>query len=152
MAVDGAASQLIFFIAGTIVALGAVGVMTSVILDLNNHIDDKGKVLSEAMATDIAIVNDPNAVPEANSGGTWKIRIYVKNTGTRILDPTLFTTLYDGEYKTYDTPTYPGGETKWSPGVVVLFNVAVGSTQPTGDHVIRVVGDGGRYDELRFNT
>lgn len=152
MGMDGSASQLIFFIAGTIVALGAVGVMTSVILDLNTQVDEKGKAFSETLATDIAIVNDPNNVPEQNSGGTWKITVYVKNTGTRTLDPRLLTVFYDGVYKTYDTPTYPGGETEWSQGVVVQLLVSTGTTQPSGDHTIRVVADGGRYDEMRFNT
>lgn len=151
MGVDGASSQLIFFIAATVVAIGAVGVMTTVIYDFNTQIGIKGKALSEALTTDITVVNDPANVQATSSSGTWKVTLYVKNTGTRELDPTQLTVFYDGQYVSYATPTYPGGDTAWRPGVVVQLVVTVGSTQPTGDHAFRVVADGGRFDEFNFN-
>lgn len=150
MGVDGASSQLIFFIAATVVAIGAVGAMTAVIYDFNGHLAEKGKALSDTLTADIKVVNDPANVPAASSSGTWKITLYVKNTGARELDPTLLAVFYDGTYVSYATPTYPGGETAWHPGTVVQLTVDVGAN-PTGDHTIRVVTDGGRYDEFKFN-
>ena len=147
----GSSSQLIFFIAATVVAMGAVGVMTSVIYDFNGSIAARGKAMQETMTTDIRVINDPANVPAVKVGPTWKMTLYVKNIGGRTLDPSTLTVFYDGAYAPHTSPTYPGGEAEWLPGAVLQITVDVGATEPKGDHSFRVVSDGGRAHDFKFN-
>lgn len=142
MGADTTSTQLIFFIAATIVATAAAGILSGIVVDLTEKMQVRGEAFGEQLESDVAIINDPRAIvtdPET--------LFYVKNTGKRTLDHASITVLLDGEVIT-TTNTLLNGETTFRPGAIA--QLAYNGAPAAGDHVLRVVLDNGISAELEF--
>lgn len=144
MGADTTSTQLIFFIAATVIATAATGVFGTVVTKLSHEVQEKGDALQTTLATEIDIINDPASVP------TGPTRFYVKNVGSATIDEALTTILVDGEFISY-TATLLGSATAWRSGDVTEFSVSNAQWTPTaGDHTLRVVTANGVWDDMRF--
>lgn len=144
MGADTTSTQLIFFIAATVIATAAAGVMSGVVTDLVGKAQIRSDALSNELVSEVRFVNDPTQVvvsPDA--------LFYVKNTGSTTLDWYNATILLDGSVVT-TTPSLLGGETSFRPGAVAqyLYAPAVAS----GDHRVSVSMENGAHHELRFRV
>lgn len=126
-------SSLVLFIAAIAVAGLAGGVMAGIIGDMSNDLRERGSAMSDALATDVAIVNDPDNVPY--DGGTNALTIYVKNTGTQTLAPEDLLVLVDGQAVTTSMSLLEGAS-KWHPQGVL--EVTATTALASGDHSIHV--------------
>lgn len=140
-------SSLILFIAALAIAGIAAGAMAEIVGSMATELRDRGNAMADTIATDIAIVNDPDNVPY--DGGADELTIYVKNTGTAVLAPNETLILVDGQAATYTT-TYLDGATSWRPGVVTEFTVSPVQS-PAGDTRVRV-SYGTIGDSLEFRV
>ncbi len=142
--VDGTASRLIFFIAATVIAVTASGILAGVVLELANDVDIKGDELRESLRTDITIINDPGSVP------TDPLKIYVKNTGSNTLDQSVVSVFVDGAFVSYSV-SLMNGATYWRPSEVIEVQVTE-ATAPmgAGDHQVRIVTESGRSADFSF--
>lgn len=141
MGAETSSTQLIFFIVATGLAIAVSGLLTTQVYDIANKVTAKSDNLGNALVTDIEVVNDPGQVPNN------PVLIYVKNTGDRVLEPTLVNVLIDGTDRTY-TASLLNGATSWAPGDVAQFSIAV--TLASGDHRVRVVTENGVADDFRY--
>ena len=142
MGADTTSTHLIFFIAATVVATATAGIFTGVVTDLTNKASDRAKSFGDEIASEVTIINDPNAV--VTSPDTI---FYVKNTGSTTLDHASMTVLVDGAIVT-TTQSLLGGEVVFRPGAIV--QITYDPTLPSGDHRVSVSMENGVRDELRF--
>lgn len=144
MGADTTSTQLIFFIAATVIATAATGVFGTVVSKLSHEVQEKGDALQSTLATEIDIINDPAKVP------TGPTKFYVKNVGSETIDQDLTTLLVDGAFTSY-TATLLGGADEWRAGDVAQFSVSAAQWTPTaGDHTLRVITANGVWDDMRF--
>ncbi len=142
--VDSTASHMIFFIAATLVAVSASGLLGGVVLKLANDVDVKGDELRESLRTDITIINDPGIVP------TDPLKIYVKNTGSNTLDHDAVSVFVDGQFVSY-TVSLMNSASFWRPSEVIEIQVTEATAaMGTGDHQVRVITESGRYADFAF--
>lgn len=142
MGADTTSTQLIFFIAATVVATAAAGILSTVVLDLSEKMEIRGEAFGQQLQSDIEIINDPrNVVTSPNT------LFYIKNTGTRTLDYLNATVIVDGAIVT-TTNTLLGGETTFREGAVAQLSYA--GSLAAGDHTVRIVMENGVADELDF--
>lgn len=126
-------SSLVLFIAAIAIAGIAAGAMATVVGSVANELRDRGNSLADSVATDLAIVNDPDNVPYDDAAN--ELTLYVKNTGeVRLTSEELFI-LVDGQHATFNA-TVLGTETEWKPGTVLEATVSVDLA--TGDHRARL--------------
>jgi len=142
-------THAIFFIASAIVALALVSVMTSAVFAVSNSISMRGKLVSNQLATDIVITNDPCFVNKS---------VYVRNVGNTILSANITDIYIDGNFtkpekiSKYNDASgnwieYDG---KWQP--FELLNFSYSDQLPRGIHTLRVATEYGVYDSLDYNT
>lgn len=141
MGADTTSTQLIFFIAATVLATATAGILSGVVVDLSGKAALKGKAFGEELQSEVKIINDPAQVPNN------PVRIYVKNTGGTTLDYLNMTVLVDGVIVT-TTNTLLAGETTFRYGVVAQASYA--TTLAVGDHQAQIVMENGVSDDLRF--
>jgi archaellum component FlaG (FlaF/FlaG flagellin family) len=142
MGADTTSTQLIFFIAATVVATAAAGILSGIVLDLSGKMEIRGKAFGDEIQSRIEIINDPRSV--VTSPDTL---FYVKNTGRNGLDYLNATVILDGQVVT-TTHTLLGGETTFGPGVVM--QITYDPTLAAGDHTLRVVMENGVSDDFAF--
>lgn len=142
MGADTTSTQLIFFIAATVVATATAGIFTSVVTDLTGKASIRARSFGDEIASQVKIINDPNAV--VTSPDTI---FYVKNTGSTTLDWFNMTVLVDGTVVT-TTKALMGSETSFRTGAVT--QVTYDPTLAAGDHRVAVSMENGVHDELRF--
>ena len=141
MGADSTSTQLIFFIAATVVATATAGILSGVVVDLSGKATAKGKAFGEELQSEITIINDPSHVP--NNPAVF----YVKNTGSTTLDWFNMTVLVDGSVVT-TTKSLLDGETSFRYGSIAQADYA--ATLAAGDHNVKVVMENGVTDELKF--
>lgn len=141
MGADTTSTQLIFFIAATVVATAAAGIMAGIVTDLTEKAEVRGQAFGDAITSEVKIINDPNAIV------TGPTLFYVRNTGSTDLDWGNMTVLLDGRIIT-TTNTLLAGETTFRPGAVVQLSYA--GTPASGDHIVKVVMENGVDDTMRF--
>lgn len=141
MGADTTSTQLIFFIAATVVATATAGILSGVVVDLSGKATAKGQAFGDELQSEVTIINDPSLVP--NNPAVF----YVKNTGATTLDWFNMTVLVDGNIVT-TTKSLLNGETTFRYGAITQVNYA--TTLATGDHHVRVVMENGVSDELKF--
>lgn len=147
MGAGASATQMIFFIASVIIALGVVGALFLNIQSISTSAAMGSKTISEQLRTDITVINDPAIVPK--SGNTYTF--YVKNTGKEDLSTRYITVIVDGSL-------VPDGslnktilnDAVWIPGDVLEINATV-SIAP-GSHSLRVITENGIEDTFEFRT
>lgn len=141
MGADTTSTQLIFFIAATVVATATAGILAGVIVDLSGKASVKGKAFGDELQSEVQLINDPAAVPNN------PVKFYVKNTGTTTLDHLNMTVLVDGRIVTV-TEALLNGETIFRYGAVC--EVTYVQTLAAGDHSVQVVMENGVSDALKF--
>lgn len=144
MGADTTSTQLIFFIAATVVATAAAGIMAGIVTDLTAKAEVRGKAFGDSITSEIKIINDPNNVVISPS-----TLFYVKNIGNTELDHTSITVILDGAIIT-TTANLLGGETTFRPGAIVELTYA--ASPAGGDHDVKVVMENGVSDTLRFRV
>ena len=102
MGASGASTQLIFFVSALIVATAVVAVAANGVYKITNGIDQKSDNVEKDLMTDIAIINDPDEIPND------PVRIYVKNVGRTVLNQNYITVMLDGIAVTNYTLTLSG--------------------------------------------
>lgn len=142
-----ASSSLLLFIVALVVAAMAAGAMTSVVGGLALQLQERGHVLTDAMGTDLAIVNDPVDVPY--NATSHVLTLYIKDTGTVSLTPQDLSIFVDGRYAAFNY-TLLGGARGWDPGTVLQTNVT--AVLSAGDHRARAVHTPNIADTLDFRT
>jgi archaellum component FlaG (FlaF/FlaG flagellin family) len=144
MGADTTATQLIFFIAATVVATAAAGVMAGTVTDLVGKAQQRSDSFSEELVSEVKIINDPSRVVASPT-----TVIYVRNTGDVLLDYTQATVIIDGTVVTV-TNSLLGGETSFRTGAVAQYTYS--SSLASGDHRVSVSMHNGVHDELRFRV
>src|SRR3972149_5513376 len=91
-------TQLIFFIAAIVIAVGVIGVVTVNVQSISASYGMNSKTLADQLKTDITIINDPGAIPKTQVGTQYRYHFYVKNTGKSTLDPTSVNLFINGSY------------------------------------------------------
>lgn len=142
MGADTTSTQLIFFIAATVVATATAGIFTGVVNDLTGKATERARAFGDEITSEVTIINDPNAV--VTSPDTV---FYVKNTGSTTLDWYNMTVLVDGTVVT-TTKALLDGETSFRSGAIV--EVTYDPTLSAGDHRVLVSMENGVRDEMRF--
>lgn len=142
MGADTTSTQLIFFIAATVVATAAAGIMAGIVTDLTAKAEVRGKAFGDTITSSVTIINDPNAI--VTSPNTL---FYVKNTGSSELDWFNMTVMLDGTVVS-TTKTLLDGDTRFVPGSIVELTYAGAPT--AGDHTLRIIMENGVGDDIRF--
>jgi archaellum component FlaG (FlaF/FlaG flagellin family) len=141
MGADTTSTQLIFFIAATVIATATAGILSGVVIDLSSKASIRGHAFGDQLQSEIKIINDPAVVPNN------PVLFYVKNTGATTLDYGNMTVIVDGKIVT-TTETLLNGETTFRYGAVAQVSYA--TTLASGDHYVQVTMENGVSDELRF--
>lgn len=141
MGADTTSTQLIFFIAATVVATATAGILAGVVVDLSGKASVRGKAFGAELQSEVQIINDPAAVPNN------PVKFYLKNTGLTELDYLNVTVLVDGVIVS-TTETLLGGEETFRYGAVA--EVTYAANLAAGDHSVQVVMENGVTDTLKF--
>lgn len=141
MGADTTSTQLIFFIAATVVATATASILAGVVVDLSGKASVRGKALGDEIQSEVQLINDPAAVPNN------PVKFYLKNTGSTTLDYLNMTVLVDGVIVT-TTETLLNGETSFRYGAVA--EVTYAANLAAGDHAVQVVMENGVGDALKF--
>ena len=141
------ATHLIFFIAAIFIAATLVAAFTSVIYDLNDAMESRGRSESMSVQSRVEVINDLVAMPYDNTSKT--LDIYVKNTGATELWPNQTLVLIDGIDHNYTTAIV-GGASAWGPGLTAVFTVEDCYFTADSDHFLKVVASYGASDTKEF--
>lgn len=144
MGADTTSTQLIFFIAATVVATAAAGVMSNTVTDLVGKAKVRSDAFGSEIISEIKIINDPSKVTASPT-----TVFYVKNTGQTTLDHASATVLINGAVVA-TTPTLLAGETLFRTGAVAQYEY--GASLASGDHRVSISMENGVHDELRFRV
>lgn len=144
MGADTTSTQLIFFIAATVVATAAAGIMTGIVTDLVGKSQERSEAFANEIVSEVKFVNDPTLVVVSPD-----TLFYVKNTGSTTLDWYNATIVLNGAVIT-TTPSLLGGETSFRAGAVVQYLYA--PTLSSGDHRVSISMENGVHSEFRFRV
>lgn len=144
MGADTTSTQLIFFIAATVVATAAAGILSGIVLDLSEKMEIRGRSFGDQLESDIEIINDPRSVVTSP-----EVLFYVKNTGAKSLDYLNATVILDGQIVATNNSLL-GGEATFREGAVAQF--AYAGSLAAGDHKVRIVMEHGIADEFEFRV
>lgn len=140
-----AASEMILFIGGLAAAAAVAGALSVAVGHYTTGLRERTADIEQELATRIAIVNDPVAVP-----GT-PLTLYVKNTGSTDLAVEDLVILYDGTQRTGWTATVGGvAATTLEPSDTATITVT-GLNVANGNHRVTVVAGSGATDSLEFD-
>ena len=138
-------SSMVLFVVALMIAAVAAAAMGAVTGQFAGELRERGRGLSDALGTDLAVVNDPDNVPY--NGVANELTIYVKNTGSTELFAQELLVLVDGQHRSF-TSTLLEGATAWTTGTVMELTVSV--TLASGDHTVRVIHTPSVGDDLHF--
>lgn len=141
MGADTTSTQLIFFIAATVVATATAGILSGVVVDLSSKASIRGHAFGDELQSEVKIINDPAVVPNN------PVVFYVKNTGATTLDYGNMTVIVDGQIVS-TTQALLNSEQTFRYGAVA--QVTYTATLAAGDHYVKVSMENGASDELRF--
>jgi flagellar protein FlaG len=147
MGSDASVTHMIFFIAAVLVAGSMAGVFLSVGYEMAKKIELESESMTEAMQSDIAIINDPAMMPYDGTSLT----LYVENTGSSTLMTSGLFVMMDGSYVN-DTVLQVVGRSgaEWIPSTVLQITIDI-SLVP-GDHNVKVITGDGEADSLTFRV
>lgn len=140
-----ASSSMILFIAALAAAAIAGGAMAGIIGEMTMEFRERGSGLTDAIGTDLAIINDPKNVPYDDPENN--LTVYVKNTGSQTLNTEQLTILVDGVDKDYNA-TLIRDRDRWTTGTTQELTVVV--ELDSGDHRVRAVYTPNVGDTLDF--
>jgi len=144
-----AASQIIFFIAAIVVSVAVVGTLISTTHNFSNDIKRRGSDMGNTIQTDIAIINDPVAMPYNATNKT--IAIYIMNTGSTILpySNSSVTVMINGTSFTNLSFVLPSGVKTWGPDVTLTVYVHE-VVLPKQDYRLWIAVHGGVTEDINF--
>ncbi len=148
MGAGASATQMIFFIACVVIALGVVGGLYLNIQSISTSVAIGSKTFSDQLRTDITVINDPEIIP--NSSGTYTF--YIKNTGKEDIFTQYITVIIDGSFvpEVNLNKTILNGDNVWIPGDVLEIDARVSIS--SGSHSFRVITENGVEDSFEFRT
>ncbi len=138
------ASHIILFITTVLIASSVSAVTFVTIQKMTIDLEFRGKAISEYLATDFEIINDPSKIPYIDGAYVF----YIKNTGNTIIPFTndTITVLIDGSAITdFTTNVY-----SLNPGDV--GEIRLYTTLDSGNHRITVVLHNGISKSLDFKV
>jgi flagellar protein FlaG len=144
-----AASQIIFFIAAIVVSVAVVGTLISTTHNFSNDLQRRGGDMGNAIQTDIAIINDPVAMPYNATNKT--LTIYIMNTGSTTLPVSNSSVIIMINGTTFTNLSFvmPSGINSWGPDVILTVYVH-DAVLPKQDYRLLVVVHGGVTDNINF--
>jgi flagellar protein FlaG len=147
MGSDASVTHMIFFIAAVLVAGSMAGVFLSVGYEMAKKIELESESMTEAMQSDIAIINDPAMMPYDGTSLT----LYVENTGSSTLMTSGLFVMMDGSYVN-DTVLQVVGRSgaEWIPSTVLQITIDIPLVP--GDHDVKVITGDGEADSLTFRV
>jgi flagellar protein FlaG len=147
MGSDASVTHMIFFIAAVLVAGSMAGVFLSVGYEMAKKIELESESMTEAMQSDIAIINDPAMMPYDGTSLT----LYVENTGSSTLMTSGLFVMMDGSYVN-DTVLQVVGRSgaEWIPSTVLQITIDIPLVP--GDHNVKVITGDGEADSLTFRV
>lgn len=146
-------TQLIFFIAAIVIAVGVIGVVSVNVQSISASYGMNSKTLADQLKTDITIINDPATIHMTRVGTLYRYHFYVKNTGKSTIDPSTVNMFINGTYANLNTAnwTVMGTNTSlWYPTDVLRLNYTVSSPLNQDGNTIRVVAGNGVFDTMAF--
>ncbi len=148
MGAGASATQMIFFIASVIIALGVVGGIFVNVQSMSSAAALSSKTISEQLKTDITIINDPETVPYSGTAYTF----YVKNTGKEDIVTQYLTVLIDGKIISDANlnNVISNSDTVWAPGDVLEIQAT--ASLNSGSHSLRVITENGVEADFDFRT
>ncbi|RLI79172.1 flagellar protein G [Archaeoglobales archaeon] len=137
------ASHIILFITTVLLASSVSAVTFVTIQKMTIDLEFRGKAISEYLATDFEIINDPSMIPQIDG----KYIFYIKNTGNTIIPFTneTITVLINGSVVRFTTNVY-----SLKPGDV--GEVIVYDDLNSGDHRITLILHNGLSKSLDFKV
>jgi archaellum component FlaG (FlaF/FlaG flagellin family) len=142
MGAETSSTHMIFFIVATALAVAVSGIMTTAVYDVSGKLTIRGKLMGDALTTEIVVINDPGSVPNN------PVIIYVKNIGQKTLNQSLVNMIIDGTPRTY-TVALLNGATTWNTGSVAQYTFS-GLNLANGDHRVRVSVENGAFDDFKW--
>lgn len=146
MGADTTSTHLIFFIAGTVIAVTAAVALSGIVVTLSGKMEVKGRSMGDQLVTDIQIANDPSNVPDN------PVVIWVKNTGTTTLNGTYVTLIFDGQVRTTTKLVEgqsPAADLTWRQGDVLKLTYS--ANVANSDHTVRVIAENGIWDDFKYS-
>ena len=133
-------SHLIMFIASLVIAASVAGTLVTGIDRVSTSVDDRSIEMTNQIDSNIQIISDPGSTAIYNED-TTTVSIYIKNTGTKTLDPSprQVDLLINGEYIP-ELEVTPIDDGSWSPSQVV--EVTTTHELDAGDHRITATVNG----------
>lgn len=146
MGFDVSATHTVFFIAAIILAAGTIGVFNQSVQKFTGDVASKSDGLSRELTAEVRVVNDPARVPNN------PVILYVLNTGTSTLAPTETIVVVDGQVHTALSFDVLGTSEDiiWRNGQVLMITLD-GANLANGDHRVKVIGQFGAADTIRFS-
>lgn len=127
---------MILFIGAILVAATIVGASITITMDVSNTLNDVSERASGELSTDIDIINDVGSNSSVYDSANNSTTLYVKNTGTRVIETHETTLLINGEFYEPDSITIKDGK-EWRVGNVARIDVN-DVTLPDGENRITV--------------
>lgn len=139
-------SESILFSAAIILAIAFVGVFGVVIGDAARDVTREGGAVSDALRTDVVLLNDPYQMSSP-------LAVYVKNTGDTTLVPNETALLLDGVPSEAVTHDVLGStdDTVWGPGQILVMTSS-DLTFTSGEHHVRVITERGIEASMTFQA
>jgi len=144
-----AVSQLIFFIAAILIASAVVGVLLGAANDLSEGIEGRSGSLSDSLRADIAIINDPVAMPYNATNQT--LTLYVLNVGSITLDVGGARAFVNGSFAN-NTTVYVEGGGLWRPDSVLVMHLHGTALTSGQDALASVVASHGVTSRIEFTV
>ncbi|MDY6931598.1 MAG: hypothetical protein SVJ22_06775 [Halobacteriota archaeon] len=141
---ESAATHAIYFMAAIVMAVAVIGVLNSSVQDVTTAASGNSRMLADQMRTDIAIISDPEEIPNN------KI-FYVKNIGTKTLDGALTDIIVNGVYiseNDMNKSVIGRSDLVWK-GTDIL-QIEIDTPAPSGDNKIKIITQNGVSDEMEF--
>ena len=131
--------HLVLFIAVVSVSAIAVGLLVTQAGLYSQALEGESEREQATLETDLSIINDPEAGTTYDAD-TETVTLYVKNVGSRTLEPGDLDVLLDGEYVTASSAVVDGDE--WRPGSVLEVTIDLEEPLERGTHRAMVTAHG----------
>ncbi|MCU4752990.1 PQQ-binding-like beta-propeller repeat protein [Halobacteria archaeon AArc-curdl1] len=123
--------HLVLFIAVVSVSAIAVGILVTQAGLYSQALEGESEREQASLETDLSIINDPEAGTTYDADSET-VTLYVKNVGSRTLEPGDLDVLLDGEYVTATSAVVDGDD--WRPGTVLEVTIDLEEPLERGIH------------------
>ncbi|HVO78112.1 MAG TPA: hypothetical protein VMS79_04505 [Methanomassiliicoccales archaeon] len=142
---DSSVTQVLFFIAAITVAASLAGVFISISNEMAQKLNQSADSLQQQTSSEFCIINDPARMPY---DGVY-LTLYLKNTGSVLLDTRGMAVMLDGLYQGNVTKgAIDGALDGWDSQE--LLSVSVPATLSPGDHFVKIFLADGVEQSMEF--